>query len=232
VAGMISEIDITQSLNTIGDLVKTATVSSGRRLGSVITIAISKNHPVESLEQALDAGQRVFGENRVQEAIKKWPALKDKFVDVELHLVGSLQGNKVARAVEIFNSIHTIDSIKLARVVARIMEKNDIRPSCFIQVNTGEEPQKGGIFPIEADAFIAECRDDIDLPIKGLMCVPPRAEESALHFALLREIARRNGLECLSMGMSGDFEEAIRFGATHVRIGTAIFGNRTPRKYE
>ena len=227
---MISVIDITQSLNVIDALVKTATVSSGRSPGSVTTIAISKNHPAEKVQWALDAGQRIFGENRVQEAMEKWPYLKDRFVDVDLHLVGSLQGNKVANAVEIFNSIHTIDRIKLARSVARAMDKNDSRPNCFIQVNTGEEPQKGGVLPIEADALIAECRDDIGLPVIGLMCVPPRVEEGALHFALLREIAKRNGLECLSMGMSGDFEKAIHFGATHVRIGTSIFGSRPPFK--
>lgn len=229
---MNSEIDITLSLNVVGALVKKATVASGRGSGSVTTIAISKNHSVERVQRALDAGQRVFGENRVQEAMEKWPFLKDKFVNVDLHLVGSLQGNKVANAVKIFNSIHTIDRIKLARSVAREMDKHDNRPSCFIQVNTGEEPQKGGVLPIEADALIADCRDDLGLPVKGLMCVPPRVEESALHFALLREIAKRNGLESLSMGMSGDFEKAIQFGATHVRIGTAIFGSRLSFKSE
>jgi pyridoxal phosphate enzyme (YggS family) len=158
----------------------------------------------------------------------KWPPLKEKFDDVELHLVGSLQGNKVPRALEVFNSIHTIDRLKLARSIARAMDKNGFRPNCFIQINTGEEPQKGGVLPIEADKLISECRDDIGLPVIGLMCVPPMAEESSLHFSLLKEIAKRNGLNCLSMGMSGDFQQAIRLGATHVRIGTAIFGKRPP----
>ena len=209
-------------------MVKTATSTSGRSQKAVTTIAISKNHAVEKLQWAIDAGQRVFGENRVQEAMDKWPPLKEKFDDVELHLVGSLQGNKVPRALEVFNSIHTIDRLKLARSIARAMDKNGFRPNCFIQINTGEEPQKGGVLPIEADKLISECRDDIGLPVIGLMCVPPMAEESSLHFSLLKEIAKRNGLNCLSMGMSGDFQQAIRLGATHVRIGTAIFGKRPP----
>jgi pyridoxal phosphate enzyme (YggS family) len=223
-----SKVDITQSINAISKLVKTATSTSGRSQKAVTTIAISKNHAVEKLQWAIDAGQRVFGENRVQEAMDKWPPLKEKFDDVELHLVGSLQGNKVPRALEVFNSIHTIDRLKLARSIARAMDKNGFRPNCFIQINTGEEPQKGGVLPIEADKLISECRDDIGLPVIGLMCVPPMAEESSLHFSLLKEIAKRNGLNCLSMGMSGDFQQAIRLGATHVRIGTAIFGKRPP----
>ena len=225
-ASETSKSDITQSINIISKLVKTTTISSGRCQKSVTTIAISKNHAVERLQWAIDAGQRVFGENRVQEAVDKWPLLKEKFHDIELHLVGSLQGNKVLRAIEIFNSIHTIDRIKLARSISRAMDKNGFRPECFIQINTGEEPQKGGVLPDEADKFICECRDDIGLPIIGLMCVPPQAEESSLHFSLLKKIAKRNGLNCLSMGMSGDFQKAIRLGATHVRIGTAIFGER------
>ncbi len=225
---MTSKVDITQSINAISKLVKTATSTSGRSQKAVTTIAISKNHAVEKLQWAIDAGQRVFGENRVQEAMDKWPPLKEKFDDVELHLVGSLQGNKVPRALEVFNSIHTIDRLKLARSIARAMDKNGFRPNCFIQINTGEEPQKGGVLPIEADKLISECRDDIGLPVIGLMCVPPMAEESSLHFSLLKEIAKRNGLNCLSMGMSGDFQQAIRLGATHVRIGTAIFGKRPP----
>ncbi len=148
----------------------------------------------------------------------------------ELHLVGSLQSNKVGRAVDLFDAIHTIDRPKLARAVAGDMDKRGRRPQCFIQVNTGEEPQKGGVLPEDADAFIAQCRDDFGLPVEGLMCIPPLEDEPSLHFALLREIAKRNGLEFLSMGMSGDFEEAIRFGATHVRVGTALFGQRPPFK--
>ena len=223
---MTSETDIPHFLKTVGALVEAAETAAGRPLGLVTLIAISKSHSGEAAHRALEAGQRVFGENRVQEAFEKWPSLKDDYPDAELHLVGSLQRNKALRAVELFDAIHTIDRSKLARAVAREMDKSGRRPFCFIQVNTGEESQKGGVLPADADAFIAECRDDIGLPVEGLMCIPPRDEESSLHFALLREIAKRNGLERLSMGMSGDFEDAIRFGATHVRIGTAIFGER------
>ena len=159
------KVNITKSIKIIGELVKTATIASGRSPDAVTTIAISKNHPVEKLRLALDAGQRVFGENRIQEAIDKWPSLKEKFEDIELHLVGSLQGNKVSRALKVFDSIHTIDRIKLARSIARTMDKIDRRPSCFIQVNTGEEIQKGGVLPLEVDNFITECRDDLGLPV-------------------------------------------------------------------
>lgn len=227
---MTSQTDIPHSLKTVGGLVEAAESAAGRPLGSVTTMAISKGHPGEAARRALEAGHRVFGENRVQEASDKWPSLKDNYEDSELHLVGSLQRNKALRAVELFDAIHTIDRTKLARAIAREMDKCGRRPGCFIQVNTGEEPQKGGVLPTDADAFIAECRDDIGLPVQGLMCIPPRDEECSLHFALLREIAKRNGLDRLSMGMSGDFEDAIRFGATHVRIGTAIFGERPPFK--
>ncbi|MBT3305114.1 MAG: YggS family pyridoxal phosphate-dependent enzyme [Alphaproteobacteria bacterium] len=207
-------------------MIETAEAAAGRAAGSVTLIAISKNHPGEAARRALEAGQRAFGENRVQEAAEKWPSLKADFADADLHLVGSLQRNKVPRAVELFDAIHTIDRSKLARAIAGEMDKSGRRPDCFIQVNTGEEPQKGGVLPTEADVLIAECRDDLGLPVVGLMGIPPRGEEASLHFALLREIAKRNGLERLSMGMSGDFEDAIRFGATHVRVGTSIFGQR------
>lgn len=223
---MSSKTNIRDTLKTTGQLIETAEAAAGRIPGSVTLIAISKSHPGEAARRALEAGHRVFGENRVQEAQEKWPLLKADYGDVELHLVGSLQRNKVHRAVEIFDAIHTIDRSKLARAVAAEMDKSGRRPVCFLQINTGEEPQKGGVLPAEADAFIAECRDDLGLPVQGLMGIPPLGEEASLHFALLREIARRNGLEGLSMGMSGDFEDAIRFGATHVRVGTAIFGER------
>jgi hypothetical protein len=221
-----SKTNIRDTLKATGQLIETAEAAAGRIPGSVTLIAISKSHPGEAARRALEAGHRVFGENRVQEAQEKWPLLKADYGDVELHLVGSLQRNKVHRAVEIFDAIHTIDRSKLARAVAAEMDKSGRRPVCFLQINTGEEPQKGGVLPAEADAFIAECRDDLGLPVQGLMGIPPLGEEASLHFALLREIARRNGLEGLSMGMSGDFEDAIRFGATHVRVGTAIFGER------
>ncbi len=221
-----TETDIKQNLSAIGDAISAAAAAASRPPGRVTLIAISKAHPTAAVRPALEAGHRVFGENRVQEAVDKWPALKEEFANAELHLVGSLQSNKAGRAVDLFDTIHTIDRPKLARAVAGEMDKCGRRPQCFIQVNTGEEPQKGGVLPEDADAFIAKCRDDLGLPVEGLMCIPPLKDEPSLHFALLREIAKRNGLESLSMGMSGDFEEAIRFGATHVRIGTAIFGER------
>jgi len=222
------ETDIRQALKAVGKIIETAEVAAGRAAGSVTLIAISKNHSSEAARRALEAGQRVFGENRVQEAVEKWPPLKAEFPDAELHLVGSLQRNKVQRALELFDAIHTIDRSKLARAVAGEMDKSGRRLECFLQINTGEEPQKGGVLPMDADAFITECRDDLGLPVVGLMGIPPRDEEASLHFALLREIAKRNGLARLSMGMSADFEEAIHFGATHVRVGTAIFGERPP----
>ncbi|MDA1089136.1 MAG: YggS family pyridoxal phosphate-dependent enzyme [Proteobacteria bacterium] len=207
-----------------------AVADASRPAGSVTLVAISKTHPAAAARAALDAGHRVFGENRVQEGLDKWPDLKAEYSGVALHLVGSLQRNKVNHALGLFDVIHTIDRPKLARAVAVEIDKSGHRPQCFIQVNTGEEPQKGGVLPADADAFIGQCRDEFNLPVAGLMCIPPNDEEPSLHFALLREMAKRNGLESVSMGMSGDFETAIRFGATHVRVGTAIFGQRPPVK--
>src|SRR5205823_7872617 len=167
-----------------------------------------------------------FGENRVQEALAKFPGLRAEFPDLELHLIGPLQTNKVRDAVAHCDVIETVDRPRLAEALAREMARSGRRPACLIEVNTGEEPQKAGILPAAADSFIRDCRERLHLPIVGLMCIPPEHEQPALHFALLREIARRNGLDRLSMGMSADFETAIRFGATHVRVGTAIFGAR------
>ena len=181
------------------------------------------------MRAALRAGQRIFGENRVQEALAKFPALRGEFPDLALHLIGPLQTNKVKDAVAHCDVIETVDRPRLAEALAREMERSGRRLPCFIEVNTGAEPQKAGVLPEAADDFIRDCRDRLQLPIVGLMCVPPEHEEPALHFALLREIARRNGLVKLSMGMSADFETAIRFGATHVRVGTAIFGARRVR---
>ncbi len=231
-ASVTTETNIGENLLAVTAAIEAATAASrlASGAGRVTLIAISKAHPTAAAHQALEAGHRVFGENRVQEAQDKWPALKEEFADAELHLVGSLQSNKVNRAVDLFDAIHTIDRPKLARAVAGEMDKRGRRPQCFIQVNTGEEPQKGGVLPEDADTFIAECRDDLGLPVEGLMCIPPLEDEPSLHFALLREIAKRNGLESLSMGMSGDFEQSIRFGATHVRVGTALFGQRPPFK--
>jgi pyridoxal phosphate enzyme (YggS family) len=178
------------------------------------------------VREALAAGQRLFGENRVQEAEAKYPALRAAFPDLALHLIGPLQTNKVRDALALFDAIETVDRPRLAEALAREMEKSGRRRDCFIEVNTGEEPQKAGVLPAEADAFIALCRDSLQLPVRGLMCIPPYEEEPSPYFALLREIARRNEVECLSMGMSADYETAIRFGASHVRVGTAIFGAR------
>ena len=217
---------IAANLAAVHNRIEAAVRAAERAADSVTLVAVSKTHPVESVREALVAGHRVFGENRVQEAQAKYPELREAFPDLALHLIGSLQTNKVRDAVALCDMIETVDRPRLAQALAREMERSGRRPPCLIEVNTGEEPQKSGIFPEAADEFIVECRDRIGLPIEGLMCVPPLDEEPVLHFALLREIARRTGLGLLSMGMSADFEKAIRFGATHVRVGTAIFGAR------
>ncbi len=199
---------------------------AGRDPAEVALMAVSKTHPADAVAAALAAGQRLFGENRVQEAADKFPALRKAHPDLRLHLIGPLQSNKAAEAVALFDAIETVDRPRLAEMLAREMARQDRRPELFIEVNTGEEPQKSGVLPAAADAFIAECRDKLRLPVVGLMCIPPEHEEPAPHFALLREIARRHGLKRLSMGMSADYETAIRFGSTEVRLGTAIFGAR------
>src|SRR5436305_4470045 len=217
---------ISANLATVRGRIEAAARAAGQPVEGVTLVAVSKTHPADSVRAALAAGQRVFGENRVQEAIAKFPGLRRDYPDFKLHLIGPLQTNKVKDAVEHCDVIETVDRPRLAEALAREMEKTGRHLPCFIEVNTGEEPQKAGILPADADAFIADCRDRLRLPIVGLMCIPPEHEEPALHFALLREIAKRNGLDKLSMGMSADFETAIRFGATHVRVGTAIFGAR------
>ena len=198
---------------------------AGRDPGSVTLIAVSKVQPLDRVEAVLEQGHRCFGENRVQEAAGKWPDFRERFAGIDLHLIGPLQTNKTRQAFGLFQAIHSVDRPKLANTIARIAQEEGHCPDVFIQVNTGEEDQKAGIMPADADAFIAECRD-MDLPVQGLMCIPPVDEEPALHFALLGKIAARNGLTGLSMGMSGDFEKAIALGATHVRVGSAIFGER------
>jgi pyridoxal phosphate enzyme (YggS family) len=208
-----------------GELV-TVIREAGRDLQSVALVAVSKTHSADAIRPVLEAGQRLFGENRVQEAESKWPELKFKYPDVRLHLIGPLQSNKVRQALAIFNVIETLDRPKLARALARVMDETGHRPNCLIQVNTGEERQKAGVLPLQVDDFIALCRDELGLPVRGLMCIPPFDEEASLHFALLATIAKRNGLSELSMGMSTDYPLAVRFGATHVRVGTAIFGTR------
>ena len=215
------------SLVEITERIKSAEIDANRATGSAQLIAVSKVQPNERVLDVLQQGQRVFGENKVQEAAGKWPEFRDQFEDVKVHLIGPLQTNKVKQAVELFDAIHAIDRSKLARKIASEIQSQGKSPELFIQVNTGEEPQKAGVLPADADAFIAECAN-IDLVISGLMVIPPADEEPSLHFALLRKIAMRNGLSGLSMGMSGDFESAIALGATHVRVGSAIFGDRVP----
>jgi len=189
-------------------------------------VAVSKTFEAERIRPVLQAGQRCFGESRVQETIRKWSPLRDEFPDVELHLVGALQTNKAREAVELFDAIHSLDRPKLAHALRSACDCVGRCPDLFVQVNTGEEPQKAGVVPDEAAAFIALCRDQLKLPVKGLMCIPPADEAPAPHFALLAKLARAHEIPHLSMGMSADFEMAIRFGATHVRVGTAIFGTR------
>lgn len=213
------------SLSEIRSRIAKACDAAGRAPDDVTLIAVSKVQPLERVQAVLDEGQRVFGENRVQEAASKWPDFRESYDGIELHLIGPLQSNKVRQAMELAQAIHSVDRPKLATAIARIADETGSCPELFIQVNTGEEPQKAGILPGDADGFIAECRA-LSLPVHGLMCIPPVEEEASLHFALLAKIAERNGLSGLSMGMSGDFEKAISFGATHVRVGSAIFGER------
>ena len=213
------------SLEEIKSRVASAEQDAGRPVGSVTLIAVSKVQPDERVEQVLEQGHRVFGENRVQEAAGKWPDFAGRFSGVDLHLIGPLQTNKARQAMELFNAIHSVDRPKLANSLARLAQEMGACPDLFIQVNTGEEAQKAGVLPSDTDAFVAECLS-LDLPVKGLMCIPPVDEEAALHFSLLAKLAERSGLKGLSMGMSSDFEKAIRFGATHIRVGSAIFGSR------
>ena len=215
------------ALQDIRDRISAAARAAGRDPADMTLIAVSKVQPLPRVAAILQQGQRVFGENRVQEAQGKWPGWRDSFPDVSLHLIGPLQTNKARAAVELFNVIHTLDRIRLAEVLARLAQERGLGPHLFIQVNTGAEPQKAGILPAQADRFVAETRA-LDLPLIGLMCIPPEGQDPAPHFAMLAELAARNGLSGLSMGMSGDFETAIAHGATHVRVGSAIFGERKP----
>jgi len=213
------------TLNLINSKIKQAEKSAGRAIGSTHLLAVSKVQPNERVLSVLKQGHIIFGENKVQETQGKWPAFRENFSDVKVHLIGPLQTNKVKQAVELFDAIHTVDRLKLAQKLSTEVQSQGKAPEMFIQVNTGEEEQKSGIFPKDADQFIADCLS-LDLPIKGLMVIPPVNEEPSLHFGLLRKIAQRNGLEGLSMGMSSDFESAIAMGATHIRVGSAIFGAR------
>jgi PLP dependent protein len=213
------------SLHDITTRIEKAEKDAGRAPGSVTLIAVSKVQPNARVQDVLEQGHRCFGENRVQEAEGKWPDFKQHFDGIDLHLIGPLQSNKARAAMALFDAIHTVDRPKLATTLARLAQELGRCPDMFIQVNTGEEDQKAGVMPAQADAFIKECQG-LDLPVRGLMCIPPVDEEAALHFALLAKIAARNGLDGLSMGMSSDFEKAIALGATHVRVGSAIFGER------
>ena len=213
------------SLLQVADEISNACLKAGRPLNTVELIAVSKVQPNDRVLAVLGQGHRIFGENRVQEAEGKWPAFKENFSNVKLHLLGPLQSNKARAALELFDCIHSLDRPKLAKTIARIAHEIGYCASLFVQVNTGLEDQKAGINPTDVDEFIASCRS-MDLPVVGLMCIPPEAEEASLHFALLAKLAERNGIFKLSMGMSGDFGKAISFGATHVRVGSAIFGAR------
>ncbi|MEJ8474932.1 YggS family pyridoxal phosphate-dependent enzyme [Roseibium algae] len=213
-------------LNRVLSDIYAAEQENGGVKGEATLVAVSKTFPAEDIQPVLAAGQRVFGENRVQEAMAKWPGLREDYEGVELHLIGPLQSNKAKEAVATFDVIHTIDREKIAKSLKLEMDKQDRNLPCFIQVNTGEEPQKAGIAPHDLDAFVARCRDEIGLEVVGLMCIPPVEDAPGPHFALLQKMADRNGLSLLSMGMSSDYETALGFGATHVRVGSAIFGHR------
>jgi uncharacterized pyridoxal phosphate-containing UPF0001 family protein len=247
----MNTIDVAANLALVRARIEAAARAAGREPADVTLVAVTKTHGAAAIRAAIAAGQQVFGENRVQEAEDKWPALKAEFTSARpdrgalfsarvmpvgmhshddsparLHLIGPLQSNKAKRAVQLFDAIETVDRPKIARVLAEEMAKADRRPACFIEVNTGEEAQKSGVLPAQLDAFVRECRETYGLPVEGLMCIPPVDEEPSLHFGLLAEMAKRNGLRHLSMGMSADYEIAIAFGATFVRVGTAIFGPR------
>jgi len=223
---MSSDDNVKLRHGVVCETIANAAQEAGRAADAVALCAVSKTFPAEAIAPVIDIGQKIFGENRVQEAEGKWPALKAGNTDIELHLIGPLQTNKARNAVALFDVIQTLDRPKLAQSLAKEMDKAARRVPCYIQINTGEEPQKAGISPRDADAFVKACRDDYELDIAGLMCIPPQNEEASPHFALLADIAARNGLAGLSMGMSADYPLAIEFGATIVRVGSAIFGPR------
>lgn len=220
--------DPVAALRDIRSRIELAAKGADRDPASITLVAVSKTYGEDAIIPVIEAGQHVFGENRVQEAKAKWPPLKARFPDIELHLIGPLQSNKAKEAVELFDVIHSIDRRKIADAIASEIKKQGRDLKLFVQVNTGEEPQKAGIPPRETASFLSYCRSDLGLAIEGLMCIPPVDEEAALHFGLLATLARDNGLAGLSMGMSEDFETAIALGATHIRVGSAIFGARTP----
>jgi PLP dependent protein len=231
--GLRLHVDEVETMNRAGGLatvrgdIARACRDAGRDPDSVTLVAIAKTFGAAAIEPVIAAGQRIFGENRVQEAKAKWPQLTERYNGLELHLVGPLQSNKAKDAVALFDAIHSVDRTSLAEALAKEIARQARRPLLFVEINTGAEPQKAGVLPQDADGFLAACRDRYGLSISGLMCIPPFDEAPAPHFALTAQIARRNGLALLSMGMSADFETAIGFGATHVRVGTAVFGVRT-----
>jgi hypothetical protein len=220
------DLDIASKIVELSGEISATASDAGRNAEDVNLMAVSKFHPAAKIRRALEVGHRLFGENRVQEAASKYPTLKEEYPDLRLHLIGPLQTNKVREAVRLFDAIETLDRLRLAEALSKEQKKTGVCPNLFIQVNTGEEVKKSGVWPEDVDSFIRLCREELELPVIGLMCIPPVNDEPALHFALLAEMARRHGLENLSMGMSSDFEPAIRLGATHVRIGTSIFGAR------
>lgn len=217
---------VTERYNDVMARIEAAARKSGRDPDAITLVAVSKTFAAGDIEPVLKLGHRVFGENRVQEAQGKWPALKQAYADIRLHLIGPLQTNKAREAVALFDAIETLDREKLARILAKEIQAAGRSPDLFVQVNTGNEPQKAGIRPDEADTFLKSCSDTYDLTVSGLMCIPPFDEDPVPHFSLLADIAARNNLAALSMGMSGDFETAVGRGATHVRVGSAIFGSR------
>lgn len=216
-----------QNLESVLQRIGAASRAASRNPADVTLIAVSKTHGADRIAPLIAAGHRDFGENRVQEAAAKWPALKDATPGLRLHLIGPLQTNKAVDAIALFDVIHSIDRPRIAEALAAEMTRQGRRPQCFIQVNTGREAQKAGVDPAEADGFIASCRGQWNLPVVGLMCIPPADEQAAIHFAFLADLSRRNGVSQLSMGMSADYETAVRFGATHVRVGSALFGQRS-----
>lgn len=217
---------VASNLQSVGAKIEKARAAASAPAPDTVVVAVSKQQPEDRIRAALDAGHLVFGENRVQEAAGRWPALREIYPSIELHLIGPLQSNKSKEAVALFDVIETVDREKIARKLASEMESQDRWLPCLVQVNTGLEAQKAGISPDHTEAFVAHCANDLKLRVKGLMCIPPVDEAPAMHFALLSNLGAKTGLPWLSMGMSSDFESAIRFGATHVRVGTAIFGGR------
>lgn len=217
---------VRENLEEVLGKIRSAEREAERREGAVTLVAVSKTHEAADIRPAIEAGQRVFGENRVQEAQKKWPALKDETPDIELHLIGPLQSNKTEEAVKLFDVIESVDREKIARALSKEIKKQGKAPRLYVQVNTGNEPQKAGIDPRETAEFLSLCRDELGLEIEGLMCIPPAGENPGPHFALLSDLATENSVPKLSMGMSSDYEIAVAFGATSVRVGSAIFGAR------